>query len=441
MLNDEITRDGFSYGFDGFCAEPGHVKFLAGSSLRQAFLPKTTAQGNKLICKGGERFVRGQLKHYGVMFDESEFSGNGTALLQKVLQAGKCDEVHSRMSKLRAEMHAEWLAQLTPGELSGHPEWIMERYFLTSGQLDRSKTGTVIAIPFRAYCSHGAAEVREAAGKITGLHEATGRGSMTSPVFLGWDSAAVSRAAEEHGAKEAEAARAKEEEKQRKHAELHADYLETLKQKEGPRTYSPVGKYIINCEEIETQWPDIVDEMNLYVRAVGDPGIFEASFDFGVLVGVMILGKDNDKLEKYCPRIETSDEDEDVEDEDEDEDEENEDVASVKPGLKRKSTASGHRGRPPKHSKSSVSPSQKFYLKLLCTETGEGGFYDDPEDGTITFTGENMAMFSGVADLPCVGEAIPFTGRKVADEVSEFGDSWFGYEGSVCEARCPGGWD
>ncbi|KAI1184487.1 hypothetical protein F5B17DRAFT_80615 [Nemania serpens] len=437
MTYDEITRAGFSYGLGGFCAEPGNVKLLAGSSRREALLPEAAAQWKKLIRKNGKRFVRGQLKHYGVTFDENELSGNGTALLKKVLQAGQCDEIPPHIVKLRAEMHAEWLAQLTPKELSGRPGWIMERYFLTSGEPDRSKTTTVVAIPFGAYSTYGAAAVREAARKITGLHEAMGCGPMTSPVFLGWDSAAVSRAAEEHAAREEEAIRAKEEEKQRRHAELHADYVEALKQKDRPHTYSPVGKYIVNCDEIETQWPDISDEMNLYIRQTRELGVFEASFDFGVLVGAMILSKNKDKLAKYCPSPDTTDEEEKEKGEEEKEAEE---LASAKTGSKRKSTTSGprRRGRPPK---SSASPSQKFYVRLLCTETGKGEFYDYPENGTLTFTSENMAIFSGVASLPCVGGAIPFTGRKVADEVDGFGDSWFGYSGSSCEARRPGGWD
>ncbi|KAI1111417.1 hypothetical protein F5Y14DRAFT_312827 [Nemania sp. NC0429] len=443
MPYDKITRGGFSYDFGKFYAEPGHVELMTGSSLREAFLPETTVGGNKLIRKGGERFVRGQLKHYGITFNESEFSGNGLALLREALRAGKCDEVPPHIAKLRAEMHADWLARLTPKELSGHAEWVMERYFLTSGQPDRSKTTGVIGIPYRGYSYYGAGELRRAASEIAGLHQETGKGPRTAPVFLGWDAAAVSRAAGEHAAKEAEAIRAKEEERQRKHAALHADYLETLGQKNGPQAYSPVGKYIVNCEEIETQWPDIVDEMNLYIRAVGEPGVFEASFDFGVLVGVMILSNDSKKLERYDPEAETSEEEEDEEEEEEEEDEDERELASVETGSKRESTASGprSRGRPSKIPRTSASESQKLYLKLLCTETGEGEVYEDPEDGTITFTGENMATFSGVASLPCVGGAIPFTGRKVADEVNVFRDSWFGYSGSVCEPRCPGGWD
>jgi len=53
------------------------------------FLPKLTREAQKHLDKGYGNFVRGQLKHYDVQFDESEYTGSGTLLLKKVLQAGK----------------------------------------------------------------------------------------------------------------------------------------------------------------------------------------------------------------------------------------------------------------------------------------------------------------------------------------------------------------
>lgn len=77
-------------------------------------------------------FVRGQLKHYGVQFDERNFSGKGAILMKKVLQAGKRDKVPDHIAELRDQMHTEWLNKCTPEELSNYPEFAMERYFLSS---------------------------------------------------------------------------------------------------------------------------------------------------------------------------------------------------------------------------------------------------------------------------------------------------------------------
>ncbi|KAI8946969.1 hypothetical protein F4801DRAFT_562372 [Xylaria longipes] len=256
MPFNEVARNGFSYAFGRFYTVPDRVERVAGSSLRDAFLPKLTAQAKQFIGYGGDRFVRGQLKHYGVMFDESELSGNGTLLFKKLLQAGKCDEVLPHITKLRVEMHEEWLAQVTPEELSSHPNWTMEKYFLTSGEPDCAKTTTVIGIPLDAHSRYRSSQICEAASKIAGLHQKTGHGPKTQTIFLGWDLTAVSQAAGGHAAKEREAAKAAEEEREKERAESHADYLKTLNREKGRQTHSPIGTYIVDCEEIERGWSD-----------------------------------------------------------------------------------------------------------------------------------------------------------------------------------------
>jgi hypothetical protein len=53
------------------------------------FLPRLTSSANEKLRESGRSFVRGQLQHYGVDYDEREFTGNGTLLFKKLLQAGK----------------------------------------------------------------------------------------------------------------------------------------------------------------------------------------------------------------------------------------------------------------------------------------------------------------------------------------------------------------
>lgn len=91
--DDSITSDGFTCSYGRLFAHPGRVERVEGSSLRSMFLPRLNSEGNKRLrhCNSDD-FVRGQLKHYGVQFYESDISGNGTLLLKKVLQAGKCDK-------------------------------------------------------------------------------------------------------------------------------------------------------------------------------------------------------------------------------------------------------------------------------------------------------------------------------------------------------------
>ncbi|KAI1419720.1 hypothetical protein F5Y12DRAFT_205347 [Xylaria sp. FL1777] len=434
MPYDEIARDGFSCAFGRFYSSPGRGERVAGSVLRASFLPKLTPAGNKYIRDSGDSFVRSQLKHYGVAFDDSEFTGNGTQLLKEVLQAGKCDQVPPQISKLRDEMHAEWLTQLTPQELSGNPEWIIERYFLTSGQPDRAKTATVVGIPHDKYSSYRSGQLRDAVDQISGLHHATGNGPETQTIFIGWDSAAVNQAAERHASEEAKAAKAANQEREQERSELHDEYLETLKRKKGSKAYSPVGTYIVDCQEIEGQWPDQADDLSLDIQATDEPGIYEASFDFGILEGVMIIGRDEMAVKQYCSQLDSESDDEEDSSEDEKES-----------GSKRKHAAaapkSRGRGRPPKKAKASASSqSQKYHLKLRCAETVESMIYHEPSDGTITFQDKNMASFTGEASFPCVGTSVPFTARKTSDAVHGQGNSWSDYSEAAYERARVGRW-
>ena len=86
MPSGDIIRDGFTYTFGRFYTRD-RVERIDGSRLKTMFLPRLTAEANTLLSVSG--FVRGQLQHYGVGYDEQEYSGNGTLLLKKVLRAGK----------------------------------------------------------------------------------------------------------------------------------------------------------------------------------------------------------------------------------------------------------------------------------------------------------------------------------------------------------------
>lgn len=155
--DDDIVREGFSSSYGRFYAHPEHVERVEVTYLRSMFLPILNAEGRKGINDSyGDRFVRGQLKHYGVQFDKSEITGAGTLLMKKVLQAGKCDKVPDHITALRKQMHSEWLNKLTPERLSSNPEWVMDRYFLSSGQPDRTKTATVVGIPLDRHSSYRA---------------------------------------------------------------------------------------------------------------------------------------------------------------------------------------------------------------------------------------------------------------------------------------------
>lgn len=140
--------DSFACAFGTFYALPSRVECVQGSHLRHMFLPKLTTEANKKIRDSyGDTFVRGQLKQYNVQLEEIEISGNGTFLMKKILQDGKCDRVPDHIAQLRERMHAQWVDKLTPEELSSYPDWTMEKFFLSSGRPDPTRTTTVVGVP------------------------------------------------------------------------------------------------------------------------------------------------------------------------------------------------------------------------------------------------------------------------------------------------------
>jgi hypothetical protein len=360
--------------------------------------------------------------------------------MKKVLQSGKCDKVPDHISELREQMHTEWLNKLTPEQLSSYPEWVIERYFLSSGQLDHTKTTTVVGIPLPRHSSYRASQMHEAASKVTGLHQATGFGPKTQTIFMGWDSVAVGNAAKSHAAKEKKELQAVEKEQEDARAEIHTDYLNTLKRKKGPWTYSPVGSYIIDCKEIEGGWPDWAGDLSLDIRQTKEPNVFEASFDFGILEGVMIISAEQNVLEQYCSQLDREAESDGDEDEgggwseEEDEDREKTEVEDKVENDRKPTTGSKRRGEvlqghgpPPKKSKARAAQPRTYLLKLKCRETSEGEIKSTAERGTIKFKDENLASFIGEADLPCVGKGVPFTARKTSDTPASPGNLWADY--------------
>ncbi len=231
-----------------------------------------------------------------------------------------------------------------------------------------------------------------------------------------------------HAAKEAKELRAAEDERQNEQAEMHVDYLNTLKQKKGPKgpkTYSPVGSYIIDSKEIEQGWSDPSDALCLDIRQTTEPGVFEASFDFGVLEGVMIISAEKNALEQYCSQPDYEAEADWDEDEDEDEDEKDDRKNTT--GSKRKAEPPRGRGRPPKKSETGPARLRTYLLRLKCCDTGEGEIKSTAEKGTITFTDEKLASFKEKADLPSVGDGAPSTARKISDTAAHSTSSWADY--------------
>lgn len=350
-------------------------------------------------------------------------------------------------------MHSDWVASLSEEQLSGHPEWVLEKYFLDrSSKPDRKKTTAPVGIPYDPYSSYRTSQLREAAAKVSGLHCATGHGSKTQTIFLGWNKKNVDKAAKEHVRKETQAAKAEEEERKAERATMHKEHLASIKKqnsKSGKQQPAPVGEYIVDCDEIEGQWPDQVgDGLSLNIFATDNPDFYQADFDFGIIEGIMLLGSNKRALEQYVAlkeskgfREDYDSEGEELKDDDNDDDDEEQNAAT---GSKRKGgnpTAGTKRphGRPAKKVKTAGKPA-KYFVRLKSMETEEGVISPDAESGSIKFNGSDFSSFTGKVDLSFVGTGVPFTARKVSGTTSSRRKSWSEYSSAAYERARVGRW-
>ncbi|KAL5002107.1 kinase-like domain-containing protein [Aspergillus recurvatus] len=91
--SNEVSRNGFASAYGRFYTSRASIERVDGPSLRRMILPKQLGKHHD--------FVRGQLQHYGVPFEEHKLIGNGTVLLKKAVQAGKCDAVPAHLLELQ----------------------------------------------------------------------------------------------------------------------------------------------------------------------------------------------------------------------------------------------------------------------------------------------------------------------------------------------------
>ncbi len=327
-------------------------------------------------------------------------------------------------------MSAERYDQLTLEEMvDSYPDALFKKYFLDpEGRPDKTKTVEVLAVPIPRGSGYRKGKVLEAAEKIRDLHHDFGVAGTTEALYIGWDRAAVAKEAKGH-AKRAERKRKQEiDERVQERRSMHSDYLREAQRARGKDAWSPVGRYIIDCAMIESEWPKDAEDMTLDLQETDQAGIFEAQFDFGIIEGIMMLSTSKSDLDQYCAELDRQDDSSDEEEYDDDE----EDQPAT--GSKRKPTRG--RGRPPKKAKGSSTKPLKFFLQWKGMETGEGMIIHAAKEGTIKFDNSKFASFTGEMDIDSVGRDVEFTAQKVSGTPIMDYSTWASYsEGAYEEAR------
>ena len=330
----------------------------------------------------------------------------------------------------------------------------------------------VVGVPYHPHSEHSVGELLRAAVRVDGLHKAVGAGRTSKTVFLGWNADAVTKAAKEHALTEEKEAAKKEAERARERDAEHQRFVDQQKKKKksGKSTSTPVGQYMIDCEEIEGNWDD-TDNLTVSIFAeTSTPGnIYQAHFDFGVIEGIMMLGADEGALKDYCEdeRASSGSESEsesDSEQDDDDEDDEDDDddsfitttatsrkrkapppvATTTTKGKMKQATAKAKAGRPPnKKAKASAKKTTTtlYHVRLRSRDTGTGEINPDAKTGTIRFDGSGRYLsFSGKASFDAIGQEVVFKGRKIADTAPRSYETWSDYSWGAYESARVGRW-
>lgn len=226
---------------------------------------------------------------------------------------------------------------------------------------------------------------------------------------------------------------------ERLRAAAHAGYL-SLPSHAPP---SIVGTYIVDCEEIERDYHN-TDDLGLSITSTPLPGIYQATFDFGILEGVMMLSADEYMLsyfsEKKLSASNTGTVDAGSASEVGSDIKVDKEAQEVLPPAvpKRKS----YHELPLKEVKiESDSSGSSAPIKLhLCMRSRDrsGEINPIPDLGTATANAD-FTVLTAKADMVCVGQGVPFRARKISDTPEWPSARWedYGYAASdyACSAR------
>jgi hypothetical protein len=296
----------------------------------------------------------------------------------------------------------------------------LSKYFLDArGAPDRSKTREPLSLPGYIYrhTLHAAAE------RINGLHTYCGGEGDSRILVIGWNRTAVWAKAGEVDRQHREGKQTQREAQWERKIQSHRDYVAGLAQRKGRfKPENAVGTYVVSCKEISEEW-DNADDLTMSITESTGPAELVAEFDFGILEGIMRLGRDPEPL-----ALSGSD---DEEADDEELDEESEPAPT---GTKRGRTAKAPKRATARKSKRNKSASdaahpRRLYLQWRGRETGESEIqldYGNTHTGHLDFTDAGCTVFEGVANLVYVYKA-KFRGFKINDEPARKTRSWGDY--------------
>lgn len=340
-------------------------------------------------------------------------------------------------------MKLQWLAALTPTQLSSDPELFVKMRFLDQHgglapyKLDARK---LVTVEYNSSQGDLAARLIQAAIQVEGLY-AIGARSGPHQVFISRNENLVRAAAgitEIRNAKLLNLAqeKAEAEEQHKRLLELaniaaDAEHRHSKLLDSDSYTPSPIGRYTVDSPTLNGVTCPGQRKLSFFISAIEsdvDPlhRIYQATFDFRVAKGVMILSPSLRSLYTFCRQKWGDDVPEkarlyDSDPEDESDDEEA-GTSGCQSGSKRQAPAGSVRAR--KRTRRARVP-LKYHVLLRYRETRTGVIHFHAEGGMLKFVDEEQLEFSARIDLsPYLGLKVELAGRKVCDVEELLTDKW-----------------
>lgn len=325
----------------------------------------------------------------------------------------------------------------TPGDNANYDlDLFLEHYFTTNGQPDHHKTPE----PLSLEGFHDRLGLHLKAGEVPGLYTKSGGSQDNRTLCIGWDTKAVDALAASINTRAREAEKHEREMKWTQAMKAHEQFVSTLKPPPPSRGRKAKlhfdlekceGSYIIKCDPVTDGWKHLNSHILTMDIFPGEGNSLRANFDFGIIVGAMLLSNDEENLDDLAgSHNESGTEESDDE----------ETKKSRKRSIK-KGTRGANKGRPSKKKKITPSLSRRVFYRLRGKETGEGEILPDVEAGEIDFLNDDCTKFSAVAyEFPYLGSSVDFSGYKISNTPKGFAKDWNDYSEAAYERARIGRW-
>ncbi|KAG5291784.1 hypothetical protein I7I48_03689 [Histoplasma ohiense] len=191
-----------------------------------------------------------------------------------------------------------------------------------------------------------------------------------------------------------------------------------------------IGIYSLDCKEVEDNWPDDAEEMELTItRTSESPLGLIGGFNLGVIQGTMLFAADKRTLDKFRAVMSKR----------------GRVVGGARGGNGEGKTGSSDDGDDIPHAAGAAHVKDlRVYFSWRGRSTGEGEIHTEegtsPQDGYLVFTSDEAITFNGVAGFPALGENCKFKGTKIDDDAADAPEPWTSFSRQAAEEAAVSRW-